>query len=777
MNTRRSIGLILAVWALVAFVIPTSGIAADEATDPSIYFRPAVRFGTDDRTLFIMDFLIPVYRGNKDLLFINTKFTPDDHDAWETNLGIGYRRLVMDDRLVVGGNLFYDHRKTRYGSHFDQLGLGFEAMAEPGGIGLMTRINYYQPLNRAKLGDDFGYVFYGSGIYTAGIEEPMTGFDYEAGVRIPGISNYVETWAYAGGYHFFGCHVPDVNGFSARLEAMPTDFLRLNFEFRNDSVNHDHYYGEVAFEVPFSIENLVAGKNPFEGIGDVLNGSRSLKERMVEPVRRDVDIVVGTDYLSGLDAATGNGDFMEGVIFVADNAAPGGDGSFENPYSTLELAEADGRLGNTVNTIHVMRGAATGLSGYLFDTPGLVIWGAGATYPKYPYVANLVTGWPLITSTLTMDAPNMILLGLNFELSDTSAIEIGTGAAGAGLSIFSNRIYNEYGGGNAYGILCDISGRIGAPDSPAVISGNTISVDSSDEAAGILLRTSPPIHASIFRNTISNIKGVDVAYGIYMETAVGGITGSISSNTISGVYGGAAACGFRSLVVAGDFAGSISDNTISDIGGDSAYGICASIWVAGITGSISGNTISGINGDVKSYGILGFSENTFVGSISSNTISGINSVSNAYGIYAESWSFDITGSISSNTISGINSVSNAYGICAESGRHITGSITNNDIEVSAGDEAYGLYAESFNGSLGTFSSPLVFTGNSGTINGAVADMAYLRTIHPDTSNVWIGGGRPGMGSNHFFTTGTWSGNYPYSGGPIWADDGGSFINP
>jgi hypothetical protein len=253
---------------------------------------------------------------------------------------VGYRRLVLDDKLVLGGNLFYDHRKTAYGSHFDQLGIGFEAMAEPGGVGLATRFNYYQPLTKVKLGEDFGYAFYGSGIYTAGIEEPMTGFDYEAGVRIPGISNYVETWAYAGGYHFFGCHVPDVNGVSARIEAVPTDFPRLNFEYRNDTVNHDQYYGEVAFEVPFSIENLVAGKNPFESIGDVLTGSRTLKERMTEPVHRDVDIVVAKDYLTGPDAAK-HGTFMEGVVFVADNADdyPGTpDGSFEHPYETLELA-------------------------------------------------------------------------------------------------------------------------------------------------------------------------------------------------------------------------------------------------------------------------------------------------------------------------------------------------------------------------------------------------------------------------------------------------------
>lgn len=31
----------------------------------TIHFRPGVRFGTDDRTLYIMDFLVPLYQDQK----------------------------------------------------------------------------------------------------------------------------------------------------------------------------------------------------------------------------------------------------------------------------------------------------------------------------------------------------------------------------------------------------------------------------------------------------------------------------------------------------------------------------------------------------------------------------------------------------------------------------------------------------------------------------------------------------------------------------------------
>jgi len=772
MDIKRILPLILVFFSLAAVFVPVSGLAADQTDDLSVYFRPAVRFGTDDRVLYILDFFVPVYRGNNDLLFVNAKFTPDNHHAWETNLGVGYRRLVMGDRLVLGGNLFYDHRKTRYGSHFDQLGLGFEAMAEPGGIGITGRFNYYQPLTRAKLGGDFGYVFYGNGIYTAGIEEAMTGFDYEAGIRIPGISNYVETWAYAGGYHYFGCHVPDVNGFSARIEAFPTDFLRLDFEYRNDTVNHDEFYGEVAFEVPFSIDNLMAGKNPFEGIGDVLTGSRTLKERMVEPVHRDVDIVIGKDYLSGLDAAGGDGHLAAGVIFVADNAGdyPGTpDGSFEHPFGTLE--EAESNLDGTISIIHVLAGNGVGINGYVFDTPGLTIWGAGANNPAYPNVVNFLQGYPLITSTLTMNAPDMTVLGLSFDDPGKYAIVIDGGAANSGLAILDNRICST----GTTGIYGSLSGTLGTADSPVVISGNTISIESSTNAYGIYLSSSGNAYIRILNNHIEGLSGQNIV-GIFVWTQAD-LIGSISGNTISDINASHNAYAIGTTVE-GDFSGSISGNTITDIvsANNTAYGIrIFNNYAKSFTGSISDNTIYGLNGGANTYGIyVRFSNGDIAGSISGNAISGLTGSNEAFGIYGEAGSGSSSGSVSNNNISAIYGYNRATGIylTATNGNYL-GSITGNYLGVTGGIEAYGLYAQASNGSLGTLLSPMVFTTNSGSLNAPTAYLAFLYTNYPDLSSVFIGHNRS---VNSFTTTGTWGGNYPYVGGPIWATDNGSFIN-
>jgi len=150
------ISILLAIVLLVPFA---GQISADDSPDTKIYFRPAVRWGTNDRVLYVMDFLVPLYQGEKSIVFSNIKFTPDNHDGWETNLGFGYRHMVIDDGLILGANIFYDHRRTMWGSHFDQFGVGIEAMAEVNGVGLTGRANYYYPLPEEETGTGGGYAF------------------------------------------------------------------------------------------------------------------------------------------------------------------------------------------------------------------------------------------------------------------------------------------------------------------------------------------------------------------------------------------------------------------------------------------------------------------------------------------------------------------------------------------------------------------------------------------------------------------------------------------
>ena len=175
--------------------------------DPSewrIYFHPGVRFGTDDRVIGYYDVLVPVYLTDTSMLFVNPRFSHDSTHGHEWNLGGGYRQILWDNQLMLGLNAYYDLKKDgRSGYWFDQWGMGFEAMGEfdnviasGGGLGLTGRFNFYVPLSGSKTEGGVGvggggYTFKNLGIYGGGggvVYEPLTGVDYEMGMRIPYLS-------------------------------------------------------------------------------------------------------------------------------------------------------------------------------------------------------------------------------------------------------------------------------------------------------------------------------------------------------------------------------------------------------------------------------------------------------------------------------------------------------------------------------------------------------------------------------------------------------------
>jgi len=588
--------IVFFVLTIVFFTLSGEAIADSVETDDSsynIYFRPAIRWGTNDRVLYIVDFLIPLYQGDRSILFANPKFTPNDRDGWEFNVGLGYRHLLWDDNLLLGLNAFYDKRRSDWGNYHEQWGIGAEIMAdiplEKMDIGLTGRFNFYYPTSHTKMeygegGAGGGYILQDLGIYSVLggellVEEPMRGFDYEVGLRIPCLSDYVETWAYAGGYNFFGKYTEHVDGFMTRLEVIPTDFLRLNFEYKYDNVNQDEFYGEVAVEVPFSIGNLVTGKNPFEGIGRRLSGSRELSARMVEPVRRDVDIVVVEKSIeTGGGGGGGTGGLIEEVVFVSETGSDTtGDGSFGNPYNSINRAMTDGRiLAGTCTTIHVMNddpGAGTAGGGHV-NIPNLLIWGSGVDHPNYPSISNLMSGYPTVLRLLgqprviDISVPNTTVMGLDIRNTDHPAIMLSNGT---GTVIRDNKIDLINSG---FGIDFSVAGTIGTALNPALITNNEINMNGNSNSYGIDLTASGDIFATIADNKIDINNSNGWICGISVDSSAGNINSTISGNEITVVtWSGISAYGIYL-----NSAGSILNTTIS--GNDMSGGIAA-VPVAG----------------------------------------------------------------------------------------------------------------------------------------------------------------------------------------------------
>ena len=505
-----------------------------DPTDWTVYFHPGIRFGTDDRVIGFYDVLAPVYLSENSILFVNPRFSHDSDDGHEWNLGGGYRHILWDNQLMLGINAYYDIKKHGdSGKYFDQWGMGFEAMGEfddvlasGGGLGLTGRFNFYVPLDGSKSsGTGEGYAFKSLGIYSTGggavtVYEPLTGLDYEIGMRIPYLSNYVETWAYAGGYHYQGRESGHLDGFCGRIEVIPADFLALDFEYRNDNRQGDEFYGEGKVEVPFSIGNLVRGENPFEGLGGRFGGSRNLHERMVEPVRRDIDIKI--EAVESTNNGEGAGGLVEEVIFVSEGGEtdPLADGTFEHPYASIVDALSDPRIGVTAFTIHVIndnRGDGVAGGGWVIF-PNILVWGSGVPHPLYPDISKMTPGYPSISSMMGASMPFVEVCGL--DLIGVAIVD------GTGVTIRDNIIT-----GISWGIYRSSLGDVGSPTDPLVIRNNEITVSWTGNVYGVFLEAiGGSIYAQVYDNRMDVTSTGGTATGANFQT-LGGLIGSAAMPT------------------------------------------------------------------------------------------------------------------------------------------------------------------------------------------------------------------------------------------------------
>ncbi|MBN1574159.1 MAG: inverse autotransporter beta domain-containing protein, partial [Deltaproteobacteria bacterium] len=723
-------------------------------------FRPGVRFGTESRVLYIMDFLIPLYQDEKNIVFSNIKYTPNDHEGWEVNLGAGYRRLLWDEKLILGLNAYYDQRRTDWGTNHEQWGLGLEAMAdiplESFNLGLTGRFNYYYPLSHTKI-DGLGtpyakYALSDSGIVLTGgrVEEPIRGFDYEAGVRIPYISKYVETWAYVGGYNYQGRRVRDINGFMTRLEIIPTDFMRLNYEFHHDNYSKAEHYGEVTFEVPFSMGNLVTGKNPFEGIGDVFTGSRELKARMVEPVRRDVDVKVIVD--DDNDNIPGGGGEIEDIVFVSETGSDvTGDGTMENPYATLSFALAsDPRIiAGTCRTIHVMNSSTIAtvdesVAGVLsLDIADFLLWGSGVNHPKYPVSNMPYSGHPTVFGdTLHLNAANPTVTGLGFDANGINyCIEIINGSGGTGIKI-TNNTFTLTNALSAYGIRADIGADIGSEGNPIIIANNTFDIESTGENAyGIGLATPGNIFAKITKNDMSNtIEGDSNGAGIYLDAsgAIGSATTPliVSGNPINVRGNTGDAWGIRINAGSDIFAYVTGNDMSNSIWADTeAYGIYIYSSSGGLGSEarpiiVAGNPMKVYSDIFGACGAYLFANSDIFADVVENDMSNTIEASEwAYGVLIRSINGNIGSEtkpvvVSKNPMTVTSNITDAYGISIEASAvapngDIFAVVTENDMTgmVRGNDNAYGINFLSPNGNVGSETSPVIVSGNPMFVTG------------------------------------------------------------
>lgn len=373
--------------------------------------RPGFMAGEGDNASdFYLDIFLPVWGNEKALVYFNPNVRFDDRRGNEQNFGLGYRRLMMNDEMILGVNFFYDQMRSRNNHDYRQIGTGLEMMTR----WIDSRINYYHPISNRQhyLGNKNEFSFGSSALLLhKGWEEQTKGFDFEVGTLIPFISDYVETRAYAGGYMFNSGIRDDISGMKIRVEARPVRILNVNIEMKDDDINGIDTFIGAYLEIPFSVENIYKGKNPFEGLKDAFavgKGTRDLKERMVEKVVRDRNIPVYE--LTGKHSSS---EKIAEVIYVNKDNNEHGDGTLSNPYHNIMSVRDDVRFLDGA-WVYVFSWDSTPDT---YDTvnlqlkPNMVLWGQGYRHPSLGLGGD--GGNPVLAGTaisITNDNPDEIAI-------------------------------------------------------------------------------------------------------------------------------------------------------------------------------------------------------------------------------------------------------------------------------------------------------------------------------------------------------------------------------
>jgi hypothetical protein len=319
----------------------------------------------EDQTHEFIDILVPVYRpSERGLLFVNPRFSLSqldtesaDGDEEELSFGLGYRQMLGLDGydVILGANAYYDYRWSVYDNTFDQWGFGVEMLSE----WVDARANWYFPDDEEEVIASYdvpvvtwaditptGHRLWQERVTTHHVweqyEAALEGYDVEVGVKLPYVDRFVETRVYVGYQSFENPFGDDFDGMKGRLELRVFPGLTIDAEyFDEEDLNETDYFVGLRAHLPFDIENMFRGENPFAGTVDRFKRQdTTVSDRMTEMVMRDPKVNTTT-----------SGDFVEGRVFDrsqdvlltdsavfvdAERAGAEMDGTYENPYDEIQ---------------------------------------------------------------------------------------------------------------------------------------------------------------------------------------------------------------------------------------------------------------------------------------------------------------------------------------------------------------------------------------------------------------------------------------------------------
>jgi hypothetical protein len=379
-----------------------------------------------------------------------------DDAKFASNAGLGVRALAAS--RLWGANLYWDYRNTSH-LHYNQVGVGFETLGKIWD----ARLNGYFPVGKKKTPlrdtkfDHFkGHFAILRSTYNFALKE-ISG---ELGAHVDRFKA-VPLYFALGPYYLNGKGATAWGG-EVRARAQ---FLHRHIHLEA-SVSYDHYFrwigqGQLSFHLPFGPRK----KTTLDSI---------LANRFVQQVDRQEIIPVGKAHrhTKAIDPLTGGPQFFSFVNNMSHSL-----GTFESPYPTLALAQANSGPGQI---IYVFPGdlSSTNMDTGIVLQDGQQLLGASVphrlattlgkvTLPPQANgavsITNLANG-PVVTLANNNTVSGFYIENLN-----------GVGISGTNINNFSSS-YNTLIGGNLGEavLLTNVTGKMSFQGNTYVQATNTL---------------------------------------------------------------------------------------------------------------------------------------------------------------------------------------------------------------------------------------------------------------------------------------------------------------
>jgi len=370
-------------------------------------------------------FLAP--SANKITPFLDLRGHVFDDGKFAANTGVGFR--LLNGCRVYGVNAYYDYRHTKR-HHYNQVSLGFETM----GIRWDFRVNGYFPVGSKKSNPyhiqtsitnpsfdsfiDHAAIIRQTSTTNSKVEFAMTGGDAEAAYHILKNKN-IDFYAAAGPYYYNYKNKQAIGG-KVRFFAKIFKYLSLELINSYDSRFHENIQGSIGLNIPFGKKANTSKSQTHAKCKDTY----LLNQRLFQDVERQEIIVVDQLHQkTSVDIASFaiNPLTNEPYYFVFVNNTSSSLGTYESPYPTLALAEANSSP-NDIIYVFPGDGTTKGMDSGIFLQPNQKLWGSGVTQLLQTSKGSISippqsSTYPTITNTNLDTTQNAITLAKSNAIS------------------------------------------------------------------------------------------------------------------------------------------------------------------------------------------------------------------------------------------------------------------------------------------------------------------------------------------------------------------------